>query len=60
MTSIAVAAMVCLQGESLTHHINQMKLLNAIATAAVALKINGMAIKGVPAVLAAMMLALND
>ena len=27
--------MVCLRGESLTHHTNQMKLFNAIATAAV-------------------------
>ena len=27
--------MVCSRGESLTHHINQMKLLNAIAAAAV-------------------------
>ena len=27
--------MVCSRGESLTHHMNQMKLFNAIATAAV-------------------------
>jgi hypothetical protein len=35
MTSIAVAAMVCSRGESLAVQINQMKLFNAIATAAV-------------------------
>ena len=35
MTFIAVAAMVFSRGESLTNHTNQMKLINAIAAAAV-------------------------
>jgi hypothetical protein len=35
MTFIAVATMVFSRGESLTNHTNQMKLINAIAAAAV-------------------------
>ena len=35
MESLDGTAMVCLRGESLTHHTNQMKLFNAIAAAAV-------------------------
>ena len=38
--------MVCSRGESLTHHINRMKLLNAIAAAAV---ISGLFITSTPA-----------
>ena len=35
MTSIAVVVIVCSRGESLTVHIDQMKLFNTIAAAAV-------------------------
>ena len=35
MESLDETAMVCLRGESLTHHTSQMKLFNAIAAAAV-------------------------
>lgn len=35
MEDKAITAMVCSRGESLTHHIKQMKLINAIAAAAV-------------------------
>ena len=35
MTSIAVAAIVCSQGESLTHRIHQMRAINVIAAAVI-------------------------